>query len=245
MRKQEIPLNFLFLLFLFEFWNKWKKLLNLFLFSLHPKRRTKSLRFKACRRAATAVMRKVLLIIIGIVKNITIMATQQTVVDLDIYTNTNRKSDTFGKCFARMHPKEAINLRAICNHIATHGSPYTVDTMEGVIASVVTTTIEKLSEGQAVKIDGLGTFRLTIENTPGGADSAYDFNVEENVVGVHIRFIPENEKFEQITSRKFMEKCVLRKAYEVTYKTVTHNSKPMKVPVYSPIVLEDEDEPTP
>ena len=124
------------------------------------------------------------------------MATQQTVVDLDIYTNTNRKSDTFGKCFARMHPKETINLRAI-------------------------------------------------DNTPGCADSAYDFNVEENVVGVHIRFIPENEKFEQITSRKFMEKCVLRKAYEVTYKTVTHNSKPMKVPVYSPIVLEDGDEPTP
>ena len=167
------------------------------------------------------------------------MATQQTIVDLDIYTDNNEKSDNFGKKFARIHPKEALNLRGICNQIAKHGSPYTVDTMEGVVASVVTATLEKITEGQSVKIDGLGTLRPTLENAPGGADSAKEYNVEKNVLGIHIRLYPENEKFERITSRKFLEKCILRKAYEVTYKIVHHGGKDVKVPSYSPIVEED------
>lgn len=169
------------------------------------------------------------------------MATQQTIVDLDIYTNNNEKSDNYGKSFARIHYKEPVNLRGICLHIASHGSPYTVDTMEGVVKSVITATLEKITEGQGVKIDGFGTFRPTIENTPGGAESATDFNVEENVVGVHIRFIPENEKFERITSRKFLEKCILRKAYEVTYKTIRYKGKEVQVPVYSAIISEDKE----
>lgn len=168
------------------------------------------------------------------------MATQQVIVDLDIYTNNNEKSDNFGKKFARIHPKEALNLRGICNQIATHGSPYTVDVMEGVVASVVTAAIEKITEGQSVKIDGLGTLRPTIENAPGGAETVTGYNVEQNVVGIHIRLYPENEKFEQITSSKFLQKCILRKAYEVTYKTVRHGGKDVQVPVYSPIVTPDE-----
>ena len=71
------------------------------------------------------------------------------------------------------------------------------------------------------------------------ADSARDYNVTEGVIGVHIRFIPEGEELDRITSRQMKSMCTLRKTYEVSFKTITHGGKSMQIPVYSPIVESD------
>ncbi len=168
------------------------------------------------------------------------MATTKRIVDLDIYTNTNSKSESYGKCFGRIHHEEPIDLRGMCEEIVRNGSPFTPDTVEGVAIRLRNCMVARLSEGTGVKIDGLGTFRPTLKNEKGGADSVYDYNVNEHVIGVHVRFIPEGEKLDRITSRAMKEQCILRKTFEVTYKTITHGGKQVKVPVYTPIITEDE-----
>lgn len=171
------------------------------------------------------------------------MATVKRVVELELVPNSNQKSDFYGQYYARIHYTEPLNLRGLCEHIASHGSPFTRDVVEGVVTRLRNCIVEILAEGQGIKLDGLGTLRPTLENTKGGADSAEEFNVNENVTGVHVRFIPEGEELDRLTSREMKDKCTLRKSYVVSFKTITHGGKPMKVPVLSPIVKEDEPEP--
>ena len=168
------------------------------------------------------------------------MANVKKTVKIDLVANGNRKSDYFGKVYGRIHFEEPLNLRGLVEHILTHGTPYTRDIVQGVTIRLRDCIVELLSEGTGVKIDGLGTFRPTLQNTKGGADSAQDWNVQEHTEGVHIRFIPEGQKLDRITSRAMLDKCVLEKAYEVTYKEVTVGGKPKKVPVYTPVVTPDE-----
>lgn len=173
------------------------------------------------------------------------MAVPKRVVELDLVPNNNEKSDTYGKYFARIHYIEPLNLRGVCDLIALSGSPYTRDIVSGVVTCLSTTIVRVLSEGQGVKLDGLGTLRPTLENTKGGAESPDAFNVNENVAGVHIRFIPEGEELDRITSREMKNNCVLRKTYKVSYTTIKTGGKEVQIPVYTPVKKEDPEEPTP
>ena len=64
-----------------------------------------------------------------------------------------------------------------------------------------------LLEAKRVKIEGLGTFYCTIENTKGGAESADKFSVNTCLKGLHIRFLPEQEQEQNISSREFLKKA--------------------------------------
>ena len=167
------------------------------------------------------------------------VATSKQVVELDLVPNNNEKSDSFGKFFARIHHTEPLNLRGLCEYIESNGTPFTRDIVEGVVTRLRNAIVFFLSSGRGIKLDSLGTLVPTIENKTGGADSAREVNVTENVVGVHIRFIPEGEELDRITSRQMKEKCTLRKTYEVSFKTITHGGKSMQIPVFTPIIEQD------
>ena len=94
-----------------------------------------------------------------------------------------------------------------------------------------------------MKIDGLGTFYPTLENKPGGVDAAADFNVGEDITGVHVRFQPEGVQLDRLTSRAFKEKCELSSRYVVTITNSIVEGKKVYKSVYTP--LEDYVEPTP
>ena len=58
-----------------------------------------------------------------------------------------------------------------------------------------------------VKIEGLGTFYCTLENQKGGAEKKEDFNVSKHLRALHIRFLPEQEAEQNISSREFLKKA--------------------------------------
>ena len=62
-----------------------------------------------------------------------------------------------------------------------------------------------LLNSKKVKIDGLGTFYTTIECEKGGALSKDKFNVNKDIKGLHIRFLPEQEQEQNISSREFLK----------------------------------------
>ena len=125
----------------------------------------------------------------------------------EVYQNQNEHSRAYGKYSARVKYLESLNTRRLSNHIAEHGSIYTPDVVYGVMEKFRSCLIEMLLESKRVKIEGLGTFYATIECSKGGAVSKDKFNVQKNIEGLHIRFLPEQEQETNISSRQFLKQA--------------------------------------
>ena len=125
----------------------------------------------------------------------------------EVKQNKNDKSSAFGKWFAQIKTLETLNTRKLASHISEHGSIYTPDVVYGVLEKFRSCLIEMLLESKKVKIEGLGTFYCTVENTKGGAAKKEDFNVNKHLRALHIRFLPEQEQEQNISSREFLKKA--------------------------------------
>ena len=125
----------------------------------------------------------------------------------ELRQNKNEKSKIFGKWFAHSKSVETMNTRKLAQHISEHGSIYTPDVVFGVLEKFRSCLVEMLLESKRVKIDGLGTFFTTIENTEGGASKKDEFSVGKNLKALHIRFMPEGEQELNISSREFIKKA--------------------------------------
>ena len=125
----------------------------------------------------------------------------------EVKKNQNQYSSAFGKWFAQIKTLETLNTRKLANHISEHGSIYTPDVVYGVLEKFRSCLIEMLLESKKVKIEGLGTFYCTLENTKGGAAKKEDFNVNKHLKALHIRFLPEQEQEQNISSREFLKKA--------------------------------------
>ena len=125
----------------------------------------------------------------------------------EVKKNQNQYSSAFGKWFAQIKTLETLNTRKLAQHISEHGSIYTPDVVYGVLEKFRSCLIEMLLESKKVKIEGLGTFYCTVENTKGGAAKKEDFNVNKHLRALHIRFLPEQEAEQNISSREFLKKA--------------------------------------
>ena len=125
----------------------------------------------------------------------------------EVYQNQNEHNAAYGKYYARVKYLESMNTRKLSNHIAEHGSIYTPDVVYGVMEKFRSCLLEMLLNSKRVKIDGLGTFYTTLECLKGGALTADKFNVNKHIKGLHIRFLPEQEQEQNISSREFLKQA--------------------------------------
>jgi predicted histone-like DNA-binding protein len=125
----------------------------------------------------------------------------------EVYQNQNEHNAAYGKYYARVKYLENMNTRKLSNYIAEHGSIYTPDVVYGVMEKFRSCLLEMLLNSKRVKIEGLGTFYTTIECTKGGAVTADKFNVQKHIKGLHIRFLPEQEQEQDISSREFLKQA--------------------------------------
>jgi len=125
----------------------------------------------------------------------------------EVKKNTNMKSTAYGKWFAQVKTLETLNTRRLAQHISEHGSIYTPDVVYGVLEKFRSCLLEMLLESKKVKIEGLGTFYCTVENQKGGAAKKEDFNATKHLKALHIRFLPEQEQEQNISSREFLKKA--------------------------------------
>ena len=121
--------------------------------------------------------------------------------------NNAKGSSVKGKWFARQKTVETLNTRKMANHIAEHGSIYTPDVVFGVLEKFRSCLLEMLLNSKRVKIDGLGIFFTTLENTEGGAAKKEEFMPQRNLKGLHIRFLPDSTTETDISSREFIKKA--------------------------------------
>ena len=125
----------------------------------------------------------------------------------EVYQNQNEHNSAFGKWYGRVKYLESLNTRKLSNHIAEHGSIYTPDIVYGVMEKFRSCLLEMLLNSKKVKIDGLGTFYTTLECKKGGAVSKDKFSVLKDIKGLHIRFLPEQEQEQNISSREFLKQA--------------------------------------
>ena len=125
----------------------------------------------------------------------------------EVKRNENQYNNGYGQWYARVKSLETLNTRKLAQHISEHGSIYTPDVVYGVLEKFRSCLVEMLLNSKKVKIDGLGIFYTTIENTPKGADKKEDFNVNKHLKALHIRFLPEQEQEQNLSSREFIKQA--------------------------------------
>ena len=169
---------------------------------------------------------------------------------VNLRANNNEKSDQFGRLYAEIDRKRTLSLRGLAKHISDHGTIYTRDIVEGVLTKLCQCIPELLSQGQPVKLDGLGTFYPTAQNHSGGLASieeAKNISPDDQVEGVRVRFLPDGTKLDDMTSKSFKQRCSLvwGNLIEITgYKDAQKKYGPIYklTPISNPIV-EPEPEP--
>ena len=127
----------------------------------------------------------------------------------EVYKNDIKDSESvmYGKWYARLKSVETMSMTKLAKHIGEHGSVFTPDVVEGVMKKFKTCLLEMLLESKKVKVAGLGTFYLTCECQKGGADKEEDFNVNQHLKALHIRFLPDQTQEDNLSSREFLKKA--------------------------------------
>ena len=147
------------------------------------------------------------------------MAKENIAFMVNLRKNTVPDSDMFGRYYPEAESKETLSTKGFAKHVSDHGGTLvSYELMQMVLAGIVKCLKEYMSQGQPVKLDGLGTFRPTVTSVTGGAASieeALQKGVNNMVAGVNFVFIPENAQGEEITSKKFKDQCSLQFAYLV------------------------------
>ena len=141
----------------------------------------------------------------------------------EVYQNQNEHNAAFGKWYGRVKYLESMNTRKLSNHIAEHGSIYTPDVVYGVMEKFRSCLLEMLLNSKKVKIEGLGTFYTTLECKKGGAVSKDKFSIMKDVKGLHIRFLPEQEQEQNISSREFLKQAEFINVDNLTKKEEEEN----------------------
>ena len=157
---------------------------------------------------------------------------------INLRQNTNDDSTAFGKWFAEVDKKEPLNLKGFAKHMTSHGKIADYQMCVLVLGQVVDCMSELLSQGQPVKLDGLGTFYPSVDGQGKGKndlESAVEAGPDAMINGIKINFSPENVKGEKLTSRAFKEQCVFEYGYVVQSEVRTVGGKPKRFQKKTPI----------
>ncbi len=180
------------------------------------------------------------------------MAKENIAFMVNLRRNTVPDSDMFGRYYPEAESKETLSTKGFAKHVSDHGGTLvSYELMQMVLAGIVKCLKEYMSQGQPVKLDGLGTFRPTVTSVTGGAASieeALQKGVNNMVAGVNFVFIPENAQGEEITSKKFKDQCSLQFAYlvETIKKVISGKEKSytLRTPLSAWGIVQSEDEGT-
>ena len=114
------------------------------------------------------------------------------------YKNNNPQNKGYGKTYARLEPIETLTTDDLCRHIQKHGSIFTSDVVKGVTEKFVNCFNELLLEGYKIKLNGLGTFYLSISTE--GEEDPEKFTAK-NVKAVRIKFLGDKSKMSEYTTQ--------------------------------------------
>ena len=122
--------------------------------------------------------------------------------NLRLYQNKNKKSKAYGKYYGRVKATKTLNTTQLAQHIAEHGSIITEDVLLSTINKMTKCIKELLKDGKNVKLDGLGTFYLSVTST--GDSDAKAYKVADHITHVQIKFRPDGSDASIVSNARML-----------------------------------------
>jgi len=143
---------------------------------------------------------------------------------IKIRENKNARSSAFGKHFGRVVATETMSYTDLCKHMAEHNSVYGEDVCLGVAKKLENCILEQLLEGKKVQFGDLGTFYLAVKSS--GADTEDDFNLGTNIKGLHLRFSPNRQDVNDLSSKTLKKRASFMNAKDLVISKTKKKENP-------------------
>ena len=170
---------------------------------------------------------------------LSIMAVEKIALGINLRKNKISTSAGFGKYYPEVDTQKTLSLRGFAQHMVDHGSIYGRAVVEGVLMQIVDCLPELVAQGVPVQLGSLGTFYPTAEVAKNGAVlniSAMDgLNPNDIVKAIHIRYLPDSTKLDNLCGPQFKNRCTLEFRNIVDTQNVTIGGKTKKMQTLKPI----------
>ena len=167
------------------------------------------------------------------------MAKEKIAMGINLRQNKITGNAGYGKYYPEVDVQKTLSLRGFAKHMTDHGSVYGRDLLEGVLIKITECLPELVSQGIPVQLGGLGTFYPTAQVKKDAAISSIaemeGLDPNDIVEAIHIRFLPDTSKLDNISGKAFKEACALELRNIVDTKEVTLNGKIRKMQTLTPI----------
>ena len=167
------------------------------------------------------------------------MATQKIAMGINLRQNKIIGSSAYGKYYPEVDTQKTLSLRGFAKHMTDHGSLYGRAIVEGVLMQITECLPELVAQGVPVQLGNLGTFYPTAEVAKDGAvldiPQMDGLNPNDIVKAIHIRFLPDATKLDNLCGPKFKDACTLELRNIIDTQKVTVNGKQKTVTTLKPI----------
>ena len=167
------------------------------------------------------------------------MAKERIALGINLRQNKITGNAGYGKYYPEVDVQKTLSLRGFAKHMTDHGSVYGRDLLEGVLIKITECLPELVSQGIPVQLGGLGTHYPTAQVKKDAAVASIadmdGLNPNDIVEAIHIRFLPDTSKLDNISGRAFKEACALEFRNIVDTQEVTVNGKIRKMQTLTPI----------
>ena len=135
------------------------------------------------------------------------MSTNTIQMYVNIKKNNVSTSMSFGKYYLNADTNETLTNEGLVNHILHHNCAVGREAIAAVIKKLGECIPELVAQGQPVKIEGLGTFYPTAESSPILPSKLLDakYNPLDALKGIHLRFKPQSDSLNDLTSRSYLK----------------------------------------
>ena len=157
------------------------------------------------------------------------MAKERIALGINLRQNKITGNAGYGKYYPEVDVQKTLSLRGFAKHMTDHGSVYGRDLLEGVLIKITECLPELVSQGIPVQLGGLGTFYPTAQVKKDAAVASIadmdGLNPNDIVEAIHIRFLPDTSKLDNISGKAFKEACALELRNIVETEKVTVDGK--------------------
>ena len=167
------------------------------------------------------------------------MATEKIAMGINLRQNKIIGSSAYGKYYPEVDQQKTLSLRGFAKHMTDHGSLYGRAIVEGVLMQITDCLPELVAQGVPVQLGNLGTFYPTAEVAKDKAVNDIPdmdgLNPNDIVKAIHIRFLPDATKLDNLCGPQFKDRCTLELRNIIDTQEVIVDGKKKKVQTLKPI----------
>ena len=159
------------------------------------------------------------------------------VMGINLRKNKNSANAGYGKYYPEVDMQKTLTIRGFAQHMIDHGSKYSRGDIENVLSMVTECLPELVARGVPVQLGDLGIFRPTCEVKDSVMNIAAmeGLNPNDVVKAIHIRFIPNQSKLDNLAGPAFKDRCSLELRNIIDTEKVIVDGKLKSVTTLLPI----------